>query len=325
MSFTHGVNIILGNNGAGKTNIMEAINMISTGRSPKTRLEKELINFDAEFALVEALVVKEEEEKFIKITMQSKGDRVDKSIQINKLAKNVGDLGKHFTTVYFSPSDLDKTFATPSSRRNYLDSLIEKTNPSYLFQIINYAKAVRSRNKVLESMVHFSRGEDQLDIWTDKVITYGENIVGKRKDMLGRLNATLAENELSLDMNCTELTHEAFSQSREKELRFKATLLGPHRDGVELLLDGRNMMQFASRGQKRAAILNLRHKECQIIEEVLGEKPVLLLDDIFSELDEHNREQILNVISDPMQQTLIASAEELTVFDKIAHEAIIRL
>ena len=311
--------LIFGPNGAGKTNILEAIHMLSTTKSFKAEYEREVINYTSEFARIEARVeVAGEQEHLEMLVIKSKlfDNASSKKVTINKTIKSVHKFAGFFNSVLFSPEDIQLITGSPAHRRKYLDSILFQIDTEYKKATALYIKALRQRNKLLDTINEFGRGYDQIDFWTQKVLDAGTVIQNKREELFKTLTNKLSENgdvlnpnhiHFSIEYHKNEISKERLNHYKDKEIAARTTLVGPHRDDFELFINDRGLSGYGSRGQQRSAVLALKLSEMDFLTEKIGERPVLLLDDIFSELDENHRKAVNNVIK--LQQTIITSAE----------------
>jgi DNA replication and repair protein RecF len=243
-----------------------------------------------------------------------------KKVKINNVAKSLSKFTLHLNSVLFSPEDIDIITGSPAQRRKYLDLVLYQVDQKYKKYSTDYQKAVRRRNKILELISETGTGEDQLPFWNDKILELGEYVQQKRSELLNYINRyfTSSENPYSKYSNNLKTTYEQnlidtkrLHEYKNREIRAKTTLIGPHRDDFSLYQQEKGMSQFASRGEQRTAMFLMKLAEFDFIYSNLNIKPILLLDDIFSELDPEHREAILSFIND--QQTIIttSSATEL--------------
>jgi DNA replication and repair protein RecF len=334
--FDDGVTLIVGPNGAGKTNILEAINLLSTGKSIKARYDHEMVYnptivgrtsevgdvFDGslntkEFAKVAGLVQHASDEDSIEITIVRENPDTNfsqKSYKLNGTAKRIYETDGFFNVVLFTPQDLELFTGSPALRRRFLDETLYKVDQRYKKEHMLYTKALRQRNKVLEKINKTSRGREELPFWTEKIVISGTYIQQQRAELIETLNATLGETfsnisakptSVDISYNINELTLERLEKHRDHEIYAKTTLVGPHRDDFDVLLAGFNISHFGSRGQQRTAVLSLKISELDIVNAHAKSHPTLLLDDIFSELDEEHKKALASVIQN--QQTIITS------------------
>jgi DNA replication and repair protein RecF len=264
----------------------------------------------------------------------SLGNRSVKKFKINQVPKQGSKFTGILKSVIFLPSDLDLLLSSPSIRRKYLDSIFYQISGEYKTSILNYTKALKQRNKILELMfeeknLNISHFESQLEFWTSKIISEGKIIQSYRQDFfdflsenLFSLNEKLGLIDFQVEFNYlpNPATEENFLNSKEKEFFTRTTQFGPHKDDFEILLNEKNIQYFASRGQQRVSLIIVKIIELDYISEKTKERPILLLDDIFSELDDKHKNSILKIIKE--QQTFISSVYKLPEFEDLSDQII---
>ncbi len=320
IQFSSGANLIIGNNGAGKTTILDAIDILCLGKSSIARKESEVINYHTNYTNINADITTDESKMHIavQILLDKSTERVSKRLLINDKARKFMDIYDKVTVVSFYPDELSVITGEPSKRRKYLDSIISKTQRHYKDTLLNYNKVVLQRNKLLETIGKYNTGHIQLDYWNTKFAELGNSIINERMKLTKYLNENLSYNleklntniEINLTYKTQELTTEMIKENLQKELKYKATISGPHRD--DLKIETINMLplaSFGSRGEQRTALLGIKLTEIDYIKNKLEKNPILLLDDIFSELDQKHKECISNTIG--QYQTIITSTEQL--------------
>lgn len=311
--------IIRGPNGAGKTNILEAIYLLSTAKSLRTKYDRELIRHDAEAAHINAIVGLNGENAELEVTVaksptQQNGSK--KLVKINKVKKAQNFFTGTFNCVFFTPEDINIITGSPSLRRRYIDLLLFQISKKYKKVHSDYLLAVRQRNKLLENMRENSTGRDQIGFWNEKILEHGAFIQTERKKFfgfaqsefrsyLGQLNSSSIEYEINYKQS--ELSEERLREYESREIASANTLIGPHREDFSIFFDGYDIGIYGSRGQQRTAVLGLKLCEIDYIEKVREKRPVLLLDDIFSELDPLHKEAVEKIID--LQQTFITTAQ----------------
>lgn len=334
--FGDGVTLIVGPNGAGKTNILEAVNLLSTGKSFKARYDHEMIYnptifgrtkdigevFDGalttkEFAKVTGLIQTGADQDSVEITIVRENSDTNfsqKTYKLNGTAKRIYETAGFFNVVLFTPQDLELFTGSPALRRRFLDDLLYKVDQKYKKEHMLYTKALRQRNKVLEKINKTGRGQEELPFWTDKILSSGVYIQEKRQEMIQSLNQGIEQTfssisnqtqKTSVNYKVNQLTPERLEKHADHEIYAKTTLVGPHRDDFDFLLSDYNIANYGSRGQQRTAVLSLKVLELDIVALKTSAKPVLLLDDIFSELDEDHKTALTKVVQN--QQTIITS------------------
>lgn len=338
ISFSKGFNIIYGNNAQGKTNILEAMFLCASGRSHRTSKDIDLIKVGESEYRVRVSIVKKEEQASIEVSFRKDGK---KCIKINEIPRRkIGELMGHLNAVIFSPEDLLLIKEGPSERRRFLDITLSQLKPSYFFDLQQYMKVLAQRNILLKEMQQNRKLMDTLDIWNENLVVLGARIVKARNEFLKRLGRIACENhrKLTNGMEEIELVYEPsirvkeysleetekefrrlLAESVEKELARCTTLYGPQRDDYDIMLNGMSIKQYGSQGQQRTALLSLKLSEIDIMKEETGEYPVLLLDDVMSELDGRRQEQLLENLAEI--QTFITCTDKSFFDGKAGKEA----
>jgi len=319
IKFENDSSILIGKNGAGKTNVLEAVHLLSTGKSSRAKYDKDLINYEKDFCSVEAIVERSDEAVQMQLQVLKENDdtnRSKKKYKLNKLPKTYSSFIGKLNSVIFAPENIRLLTGSPSRRRNYLDNVIRQVDPKYKKASLAYIKAVRHRNKILEKISEISSGKDYLEYWTNKILIEGLYIQERRKEMIDFFEELFSKYGKELNNKKTEISIEYLpnlsSEERlkkyfDKEVQAKTTLIGPHRDEFSVKFDNYNISEFGSRGQQRSTLLALKMCEIDYIEHNNKERPVLLLDDIFSELDIKHQQAVMEII--PKQQTIITSTD----------------
>jgi DNA replication and repair protein RecF len=304
--------LIIGPNTSGKSNLIEAIYLLSTGKSFRTDKDTQMLAFGEEVGRVKGKT--EEDELEIVLTNGMVGDSGSqyKKFLVNGVAKRRVDFAGHFLSVLFSPQDLEIIVDSPSLRRNFLDEILEQVDRNYRVALIAYIKALRQRNALLElARETGSRNEKQLEYWDSLVIQNGNIITSKREEFINFLNVSAKDIfDFIVEYDKSIISKERLSQYKQEEVAAGVTLVGPHRDDFSILMlssdkTAHDVKFYGSRGQQRLAILQLKALELLYVEQVLGKRPTLILDDIFSELDENHIVMILEEIG--KQQTIITT------------------
>lgn len=301
------INVIIGKNAQGKTNLIESIYMCATGKSFRTNRDKEIINFNKDEAYVGAILKIGPHEKLIEIKMERNRP---KRIRINKTElKSYKELNSGLSVVVFSPEDLKIVKEGPQERRNFLDMLISQMRPVYSYNINRYNKILFQRNNLLKSSRLKKDIISLIDVFDIQMSKIGTNIVLERQRNINELsnisktmhnNITLSKEELSLRYisnvpildNKVEMEKkylELLKCNIGKDMENGSTEIGPHRDDISISINDHEVKTYGSQGQQRTAILSLKLSEVELIKKERGAYPVLLLDDVFSELDEERR------------------------------------
>lgn len=310
------VNVFIGDNAQGKTNILESIYYCSLAKSHRTNKDKELINWKKEEAYIKAYISKTRLDKNIEIKIfkdGKKGIRVN-SIKINKIQELIGI----FNVVLFSPEDLKIVKESPSYRRKFLDMEISKLNSKYYYSLVQYNKALNERNSLLKKWQE--NIEDIIDVYDSQLSSFGYYIIKERIKYIKLLNEkgkkihkeiTSGTEDISFDYitsikdigNIKENLKLLLKKSLKTDMERRTTTHGPHRDDFSININGIDTRSFGSQGQQRTSVLTIKFSSLEIIKEQTNEYPVLLLDDVLSELDLNRQRYILNSISNV--QTII--------------------
>ena len=307
------VNIIYGDNAQGKTNLLEAIWLLSGAKSFRGAKDADLIRFGERRALIESDFFCSGRQQTSKIQLEGK-----KTAWLNDIRQDsITAFAGIFTTVVFSPSHLGLVKDGPAGRRKFLDTSICQITPRYIGMIGQYQRILLQRNTLLKDISYASALLDTLDIWDEKLSALGGVIIRMRMEYTRRLQKeaediykgiSMERESFSLDYRPFELPVqegqtqreisslllEKMMQNRSEDLRSGSTGIGPHRDDLEISINGRSVRSFGSQGQQRSSVLALKLAESRCIGDILGERPVILLDEVMSELDQNRREYLLN-------------------------------
>jgi len=316
------INVLYGQNGAGKTNILEALHLIGLGRSHRAARDAEMVRTGAAAYRISATVARRQASLTIELTYRASGR---KEIRLNAARqRRLSDLLGQFNVIVFSPEDLQLIKGSPVLRRRYLDFALSQISPAYGHALARYNEALLQRNNLLRDLGGPRASSAVLDVWDEQLAEHGAELLTRRAAAMTRI-AALAAAEHDRITNGQEQLIAAYAPSpagcfsdvdratardallraivetrREDVLRGQ-TLVGPHRDDIHLRINGRNGRQFASQGQQRTAALALKLAELAYIAAAVHDDPVLLLDDVFSELDDSRRGCLLATISDRIQ------------------------
>lgn len=315
---SEGTVVIVGENTSGKTNLIEALHLLATGKSFRTDKDRELVRFGQDVARVTGVAKDGNEEVSLEVVIPGEAlllARVMKKYQVNGVAKRRVDFTGRLPSVLFTPLDLAVITDTPSFRRLFLDDVLEQTDQEYRQSLTVYTKGLRQRNALLERARETGiRSEKQFVYWDSLLIEAGNQVTKKREAFVHYLTAcpkTIVDFAVTYDKSI--ISKERLAQYREAEEGAGVTLVGPHRDDLLFFFfdkqaTAREAKYFASRGQQRLLILQLKVLEIAYMEEKLGRKPMLLLDDIFSELDSNHIALIGDMVRD--QQTIITTTHK---------------
>ena len=310
MNFDKNVNIIYGDNAQGKTNILESIYMCATSRSHRGSKDKEMIRFGESESHIKANVLKNNIN--YRIDMHLKGNKA-KGIAINGIPiKKAVDLFGIIQIVLFSPEDLNIIKNGPSERRRFMDMELSQLDKIYLSNLVNYNKVLNQRNKLLKDIA-FSPSEQlmqTLDIWDMQLVMYGSLIIKGRKSFIEKINTIISDIHSRLtggienikvcyvpDVDVNDFEEEV-RNSRQKDIKYKVTGKGPHKDDLIFLINDNDVRKYGSQGQQRTAALSLKLSEIELVKLVIKDTPVLLLDDVLSELDSNRQNFLINSIGD---------------------------
>lgn len=303
-----GTNILYGDNAQGKTNVLESIYMCSTARSHRASRDRELIRFDAEESHIKMLVDKHGSE--YRIDMHLKKSK-PKGIAVNGIPiRKVSELFGIVNIIFFSPEDLNLVKKGPSERRRFIDSELCQLDKVYTKHLMNYNKVLAERNQLLKDMAFTPGLSDTLSVWDGQLANYGEAVMSDRAGFVGQLNQVIQELHQTLTggKEQIEIVYEPdvtsgsfekeLQRSMERDMRQHVTCRGPHRDDICFLVNGIDIRRYGSQGQQRTAALSLKLSEIQLVRRLIHDTPVLLLDDVLSELDSSRQTQLLATIKE---------------------------
>ena len=302
-----GINLLYGDNAQGKTNILEIIYICSTSRSHRGSKDKELILFGEEEAHLRLFVYKRKDLHKIDIHYKKNGK---KGIAIDGVpVKKASEMFGYLNVVMFSPDDLAVVKNGPAERRRFLDKEICQIDPVYMDDLVKYNKILDHRNRLLKEIPFRSSLLDTLDVWDEQLAVYGKRIIEKRKEFIENIGVmcrgiheTLTSGKEKMELEYEENVssedfREKLKESRERDIHTAQTNRGPHRDDFIIKANGIDLRTFGSQGQQRSAAVSLKLSEIKMIKDVTGEDPVLLLDDVLSELDGSRQESLLKEIN----------------------------
>lgn len=310
-AFDEGLNILFGKNAQGKTNCAEAVFYLCTGTSLRIRHDRQLIRIGAPCAKIAA----DAENRYGRVRIEADIYEDKREIRINgsKITKNA-DLMGHINSVFFSPGELRLIQDGPDERRRFMNMSISQTSPAYYTALLRYNRILDQRNALLKNH-DVGLVLDTLPVWDEQLCRYAAVIIRKRREFLERLapyarelHAFLTDGaeELVISPDCSCEGDEAeiaqkmqarLSRNYEKDIRLGFTTVGPHRDDIDFFISGKDAKAYASQGQTRTAALAVKLSEVEIFRELSGEYPVLILDDVMSELDLPRRKKLLRRIS----------------------------
>ena len=308
ISFDKGTNILYGDNAQGKTNILEAIYVSATTKSHKGSKDKDIINFNKDEAHIRTYLEKEDVEYRVDMHLRknkSKGIAID-----GQKIKKAADLLGLLNVVFFSPEDLAIIKNGPSERRRFADMELCQLDNFYLYNLNHYNKIINQRNKLLKD-ISFNPGlKETLNIWDSQLVSFGSKIIERRKlfteqlcEIIGDIHNKLSGGKEELivkyepDVSIEEF-EDRMRENQEKDIRYKMTQSGPHRDDFSFIVNGIDIRKFGSQGQQRTAALSLKLSEIELVKKMTKDTPVLLLDDVLSELDSSRQNYLLNSIGE---------------------------
>lgn len=334
-TFGEGLNVFIGKNAQGKTNALEAVYLCAIGKSLRSQKDKDLIHFNQN----NAKITLELEKEFSKVKLEvylSKKEK--KTIKINQIPiKRIGELFGEFNAVFFSPDELKLIKDTPEDRRRFMDIDISQTNKTYFYLLSKYEKILANRNRLLKDSKSKEDAKQTIEIWNEQLSTVASKIILKRVEFLKNLSPYAAKTHAYLTDSKEELTLEyagivsedethlkqtlmkKLSENFEKDFSLGYTSIGPHRDDIKIKLNEIDVRSFGSQGQQRTCALSLKLAELEIMRLQTGETPVLLLDDVLSELDLGRRKRLINFAKN--FQTILTCTD--FEFDNIPHKTFI--
>lgn len=326
VSFT---TLITGPNTAGKTNIIESIWLLATGKSFRAEQDVQMITFNEEVARVKASIEEDMQQEIIEVVVAygpATGGRLVKRYLLNDIAKRRVDFAGRLPAVLFSPEELDIVSGSPSLRRAFLHMVLEQVDNEYRRAGILYDKALRRRNALLSIAKETGkRVKEQFSYWDNLLITSGQYITKKRIEFITFMNTQKKDMfTLHIEYDASTVSEERLAHYADAEVGAGVTLVGPHRDDILIYHDGKNLRYFGSRGQQRLAVLQLKLFQLLYIETVLQKKPLLLLDDIFSELDSRHMGLVLSMI-DRQQTIMTTTHKEFLDMHPIPHASVVEL
>lgn len=330
------LNIFVGANAQGKTNILESIYLLGTGSSQRTNRDANLIQWDKDYFFIKANI--EKRNRDINISFGYNKSKKEIKINGNPLQK-ISDLMGFVNVVIFSPEDLNLVKGSPRFRRKFLNLEISQVNPYYYHNQQKYNQVVKQRNMLLKDIRDKKKSADLLFVWDQQLTDLGSRLIKKRLEVIDKLDLLAGlvhrritdglenlelfydssfgdiDNEMSRD-EIREIFNTHLEKERDHEIRRGVSLYGPHRDDMTLKVNGIDVREFGSQGQQRTTALSLKIAELEFMKSEMGEYPILLLDDVFSELDTRRKKHLLEVIRDKIQ-TFITSTD-LDILDEIS-------
>lgn len=308
LAFDKGTNILYGDNAQGKTNILEAIYVSATTKSHKGSKDRDIVNFHKDEAHIRTFLEKDGVETRVDMHLRkskSKGIAID-----GQKIKKAADLLGICNVVFFSPEDLSIIKDGPAERRRFVDMELCQLDSFYLYNLNHYNKIVNQRNKLLKDMYFNPDLKDTLNIWDSQLVSFGSKIIERRKIFVEQLNEIIFDIHKRLSGDKEEITilyepdvqidtfERELQYSQEKDIKLKQTTVGPHRDDFCFMIGDVDIRKFGSQGQQRTAALSLKLSEIELVKKITRDTPILLLDDVLSELDSNRQNYLLNSIGD---------------------------
>ena len=313
IDFHKGTNVLYGDNAQGKTNILEAVYVCSTTKSHRGSKDKEMIRFGADESHIKMMVRRDGIP--YRIDMHLKKNKA-KGVAVNGVPiKKASELFGIVNMIFFSPEDLNIIKNGPAGRRKFIDLELSQLDKVYFNHLSNYSRIVNQRNHLLKDSAYRQDAMETLDIWDLQLVQYGNAIIARRKQFVDEMNEIVSGIHKKLTGGKEEIRliyepstknmslEQALEMNRQRDIRMKSTSVGPHRDDVCFMVGNLDIRRFGSQGQQRTAALSLKLAEIELVKRVIGDTPVLLLDDVLSELDKHRQNYLLDSIHDI--QTLI--------------------
>lgn len=318
-----GINVFVGDNAQGKTNVLESIYLCATARSHRTNQEKEVIAWDQ----IDSHIRLNIQKKYIEDQIDFHMDKRGKGVAINRMPiKKLGDLLGVLNVVMFSPEDLQMIKRSPGERRRFIDIELCQIDRMYYYGLQQYHKVLKQRNNLLKNFEYTNDAQNLLEVWDAQIIEYGTNVINKRIEFINRLGKHAQEIHTNISGNKEKLEivydpsvniedyETKLSTNHKRDIFRKATSIGPHRDDLIFLINDMNVRTYGSQGQQRTVVLSIKLAQLRMIQEILGEQPVLLLDDVLSELDYH-RQQFLFAHTEDIQTLITCTGIEESVWD----------
>lgn len=307
IDFDKGTNIFYGDNAQGKTNILESVYVCATTKSHRGSKDREIIEFGEEESHIKMNIRKDDVP--YRIDMHLKKNKT-KGVAINGIAiHKASELFGVVNVVFFSPEDLNLIKNGPAERRRFVDLELCQLNRLYVHSLVQYNKIILQRNKLLKEIAFRPEYEEMLDIYDMQLVSYGRELIHYRNDFIDQMNGIIRDIHFNLSGGKEELEiryepnteadvlEKALKKSRMQDLRQKTTLTGPHRDDISFYVNNIDIRKFGSQGQQRTAALSLKLAEIELVKKIVKDYPILLLDDVLSELDSGRQEHLLSGIS----------------------------
>lgn len=283
--------VVVGRNGVGKTNLIESIRLLSLMKSFRARADQEAIQFDGAYFRVEGALLDDTNHTVTLYLGKDEAGKLTKQVKLDGAAKRLTEVIGFVKTVLFTADELNLIAGVPQKRRHFLDFLLSQLDYKYLFALSQYKQVLRQRGELLNWIKLGQASAEDLETWDLPLVEHGQYILKQRQGLAAFFNQILPQ-ELRFEPKFTPLNVEALHSSRRRDIELGATTVGPHRDDFELSLNGKSLQKYGSRGEWRRSVTLLKVAEVEYIFHISGKKPVLLADDLFSELDLGNRQLV---------------------------------
>lgn len=339
LSTEHNVNILVGPNAQGKTNLLEAIFVLALTKSHRTNKDKELIQWNKDQTLLHAEVDKKYglNKLDLYISQQGKKAKIN-GLEQKKLSNFVGTIN----VVMFAPEDLEIVKGSPSIRRRFLDMEIGQVQPSYVYDLLQYQRILNQRNNYLKQLFSTKKlNQDMMEVWNQQLVQLGTKIIKKRQSFITKLQKWAEKVHLGItkDQEQLQIKYQPsfeiedfkdetvvfnqfmikLSQVKDQEMKRGITLIGPHRDELQFFINDKEVQMYGSQGQQRTTALSLKLAEIELIHEEVGEYPILLLDDVLSELDRFRQTQLIETFQSKVQTFITTTGIESLNIAKLDH------
>lgn len=329
LKFSPNINVFIGENAQGKTNLMESIYVLAIARSHRASKDREMIQFEKDFAKISGRVQKNATNIPLEVILTKKGKRA----KVNHLEQaRLSDYIGHFNTIIFAPEDLELVKGAPAIRRRFIDMELGQMDAIYLYHLSAYQKILKQRNAYLKSIHEPNNSFDQtyFDVLNDQISLEAAHVMKRRRWFIQQLENWAKPTHKDISQGSEDLTivykhsakiedfenvdsiYEEFrallDDERDRELKQATTVIGPHRDDLTFSINGLDVQTYGSQGQQRTTALSLKLAEIDLMKEVTGDYPVLLLDDVLSELDDNRQTHLLKSISNKVQTFLTTTS-----------------
>ena len=344
LTFNPNITLFLGQNAQGKTNLMESIYVLAMTKSHRSSKDKEWILWNEEFSWIRGTLERKRGPLHLEIQLTGKGKKARiNGLEQKKLSEYVGAMN----VVMFAPEDLNIVKGSPVQRRRFLDMEISQVSPMYIHFLSQYQKVVTQRNQCLKDAYKNKKLLEFLDVLNWQLAELAIKIITKRTEFLEKMEvwANAAHKNITQESENLQISYlpsfqpkgessqetlvqnfiDQLEQRRDKEMARGTTLLGPHRDDLQFFINGTNVQQYGSQGQQRTTALSLKLAEIQLIYEEVGEYPILLLDDVLSELDASRQSHLLDTIQGKVQTFVTATGVEGLHHQTLKHASIYRV